>query len=1053
MCWILLLLAASSAHAQPLHLFDFEADDASLGWSYKSNTTIEPAIPQPHDGRRALRFSIDPVEFSYGWIHRDLPDVDLSELAGIHGFFRGPAGVQGTLLFHLCLPTPGEDMSYFQGDLGDLADSRGEWVEFYVGLGDLRHERGPLRSVRERPLGPPDLMQFMASLGTRDVTAVDIDTIRFVRADEAEPIAKRAREAARRRQLRPGHESTGAPHPRLLLTPDRLAYYQAKATAGGEVQAGYDRLLALADALLTSYDADDPLGEVYEFVETTDLEGTPWRAAFEGHLVVCSYPLETLAAAYVLTGDERYGAHATTALVNAAGRLTTDEPFLSQGFYYTRTQYVRALAFAYDWLHDRLSPEQRKTVQTTLMGFVLDIHERSQSDGWGRRPLHRVWNWDPGLMAACGLGMLALEGETRLAEQAIIFDCRRHLRDYLTLGIDADGCCHEGPSYIGYGIGAGPEFAEALRQQGRGDLFTETNYHLIPPWLVAETLPDGKRWNNLSDCGHGQTPSSVYMYACARFAELAKADSIRDGERLVFPNMQAPLGFLQQFVEAPGERKLSYGALAGLMEWEWRTGPGRVDPSEYDARKALAHVLLYDPIDAAISPEEVLPNSMHFRGRGLVVSRTGFGPEDVHLAIEAGPHAAGHDQCDKGTFTFRAYGGDLVIDSGYGNDGELLKSASSHAHNVVLIDGQGMPMRYHNQSGGKITGYASDELADWIRVDAREAWGVRYDADWKPSPTDPVLRAERQFIFVRPSGNVPPYLVVYDNIQKDAQPRDYTWQWHIPASMRFALGDECWTTEPRPREVAALMSDPEVPGASATFAFDVPEAGRYHLYGLVRAGGPAVAKSDSFFVTVDDGDKMTWDIRSGPSLAWDPVLARGETGPRAFDLAAGPHAITLEHREPQAEWCRWLLLPEGADAPLDPEGAPDEAIAVEVEDAQMGNPAFAILEPGQIDGPKATLDVFLASPEGGETETMWFETSREGAHPKLQYTVRAEAPHFVAVLVPRTTGVPRPKVRSLAEGHGVEVVWGDARDTIEFDAGAKFARDAGNASSNLKFGM
>ena len=232
----------------------------------------------------------------------------------------------------------------------------------------------------------------------------------------------------------------------------------------------------------------------------------------------------------------------------------------------------------------------------------------------------------------------------------------------------------------------------------------------------------------------------------------------------------------------------------------------------------------------------------------------------------------------------------------------------------------------------------------------------------------------------------------------------------------------------------------------------MPEAGSYNLYGLVRAGGIEIGKSDSFFVSVDDGDEMTWDTKTGPSLAWDPVLARGEQGPRAFELAAGEHSIRLGHREPDAEWSRWLLVPAGADAPLDPDAAPEGSIALSVGDATMGEPAFAVLEPGEVDGSEATLDVLMASAAGGEVDTQWFETSREGAHPKLLYTVRADDPHFVAVLVPRAAGVARPEVQAPAEGHGVEVSWDGVVDRIEFGPGMRFSRTVDGDTTEREYG-
>jgi hypothetical protein len=1040
----LLLTVGGLAAAEPIHVFDFDEPDAMRGWEHKVNTTVSACTEDPFKGKAALRFTIDPAEFGFGWVNHALPDKDHSKLAGIHGAYRAPSGATGQLRMNIFIPSVGGEPSYFGADAGPLNESDGRWIEFFASLRDLRHERGPVRSLRPSELKPVDRIQFIASVGTQSPVSIDVDQIEFLNADDAAPIAARCAEAARARLLLPEGEIAGPPHPRLFFTVDRLPLYRAKAKAGGERQAAYERLLALAEELLKTYDAADPLAPVCEFVKTTTLEGRPWKGTFEGRIVPASFPIEILGAAYRLTGDKRFGAHGALALFNAAKRLTTDEPFLDRGFYYTRTFYVRALGFGYDWLWDVLTPEQRVVVKTTLLGFVRDIHDRSLTDGWGRWPLNRVWNWDPGLMGACGIGMLALEGETRMPEKAILFDCRRHMHDYLTLGIDADGCGHEGPNYLGYGIGAGVEFVEALRRQGRGDLFCNSNYHIIAPWLISETLPDGERWNNLSDCGHGQRPWPVYLYACSRLAELARSEPPVKGERWSSPELQAPLDYLQQFSEEPGPKRLSYSALAGLMGFAWAQGPGRKDPSKFDARIALAHVLFYEPCKPLADPAKLLPLGLHFRGRGLVVSRTGFGPDSLHLAVEAGPHAAGHDQSDKGTFTLYAYGGDLAVDSGYGNDSEPKKSGSSYAHNVVLIDGEGQPMRGHNQSSGHVTGFKHSPLLDWIRVDASEAWNVRYETEWWPARMPPVARAERVFVLVRPAKDVPPYLVVYDDIQKDAGPHDYTWLWHIPATMKFALSEGLWMATPRSSEHEVLTSPPTGPAGSAIFRFKVPKAGRYVIYGLVRAGGPELGKSDSFFAGVDSGARLTWDLRSGARLSWDAVHDRADTGPRVFDLAAGEHTLQLEVRERQAELARLLVAPappptvSAAPAepalPPDPDFTPEGAIALSIKDAAMEKPSLKLQHIRESAPADASLDVFPVNPPGGEAKTDWFLTSQEGLHPRLLYTARAIEPRFLMVLVPRRAGVPRPTVTALsnAGGVGAAVQWPGATDRVMF---------------------
>jgi len=1035
---ILLMLLAG-----PLPVLDFDTPPPDDLWKLKVNTTIDwhPAAPQAGAGALGLRFA--PGEFNFGWVHRGLPEADYTDAVGITGYWRAPTGQSGQITMHVCLA--GENtLSYFRADLGRLEDSDGRWLEFYAPLSGLRYERGPIRQLTPAQLGPNDLLQLLVGTNSAQPVVADFDTVRFVAADEGKALSARAERAADERFLLTAPGETWSPHPRLLLSDDALPVYKARYAASPEMQAALDALLARADSIIAGSWPDDPLGPIFRFAESSEATGRDFSAPFEGVLVQQVRPFEQVAAAYQFSGQTKYAEAGRKALVKAAGQLTAQTDFLDKGFFYTRTFYVRALAFAYDWLYDTLSPDERRLVQTTLVGFVRNIHDQSQSATWGKRPLQRVWNWDPGLMSACGLALLAIEGETRLPERSLLFDCRRHVRDYLTLGIDETGCGHEGPSYLGYGIGAGPEFIEVLRRRGWGDLLADTNYQLIPPWLISETLPDGRRWNNLSDCGHGQAPWSVYQYAAARLAELAENEPAKAGEAWPSPDLTAPLSFFEQFQDRPGERPLSYATLAGLMAWAWRTGPGRTPPTEWDGQHILAHLLLARPLPESLDPTGIVPLGVHFRGRGLVVARTGFGPDDLHLAIEAGPHAAGHDQGDKGTFTLVGYGADLAVDSGYGNDGDDHKSGSSYAHNVVLIDGQGQPIRWHNQSGGSITSFAHSPKLDWTRVDAREAWNWRHDADLVATPTRRVRRAERSVFFMRPDGDIPPYVVVYDSIDQDGQPHDYTWQWHIPGTLAFQTQQVPWVAAPRMPRFGVLTTALDKAAGSATWRVTVP-GGKYRLYGLAAAGGLEVGKSDSFFVQVDGGAKLTWDLPGSADLAWSQVFDRGDPGDRVFELAAGEHTIVLSAREPQAEFGRWALVPDGTAAPNDPDGDPAGAILLELTAAQPGNPAFLSRPPGQPRGPLVSLDVTPVTPTGGTIATDWFETSREGSHPRLQYTVKAVDPHFLMVLLPRREGVPRPVIAplQLEGGVGCEIRWPGAIDRLVF------ANEAGTVSGDL----
>ena len=214
----------------------------------------------------------------------------------------------------------------------------------------------------------------------------------------------------------------------------------------------------------------------------------------------------------------------------------------------------------------------------------------------------------------------------------------------------------------------------------------------------------------------------------------------------------------------------------------------------------------------------------------------------------------------------------------------------------------------------------------------------------------------------------------------------------------------------------------------------VPEAGRYVLYGLVRAAGPEPAKSDSFFVSIDDADPLTWDLGGRGPWGWSAVRDRGDKEPRVFELAAGEHKVLLTSREPQSQWHSWLLLPADQPPPASPDAAPHNGIRASVTDATMGTPPFQRITIAETEQPTAWLDVFPVHPTGGRATTDWFRTSTEGSHPRLHWTVRAARPRLLAVLVPRTAGGAQPVVHPLQiDGAvGTEIRWGEWTDRIVF---------------------
>jgi hypothetical protein len=1027
----------ASFPARSLPAFSFATEDALATWTAKANVVLG-FTPDGLENNGAARLTADPSQNSFAWIRHSLPEEDFAGAKGIQLAYRAAERVDGTMEVRLVKIRDGGTRTVYVGRLGQLGRSGGEWQRGYAELEAMDHLLGPAEPPIPGRLGPTWILLVAISVpGTaQGKLTVDVDEIRFLGGEEADAAATIARREQREAMLRPEDQLPGN-HPRIVFRPERIQALRAADEPGSERAIARGAFLATMRRLAESYDAKNPLAKSLETRIDPKLTGDAKRLGFGVQLRREAGTIEYLAAAWQLTGEQRFADLGVTALVQAATTITPDEPLLIDGGRrMLKSFYPRSLALAYDWLYDAMAPEQRHAVRRELVAHILLIDGEARQAGWGRRPLNRVWNFAPGIMSAMGLCVLAVEGETLLGEHVLLFDARRYLRDYLTLGIDRDGCGHEGPNYLAYGLDSACYFMTALRNSGRGDLLLETNLQLTPPWLVAETLPGGGRWNNLSDCSHGQGRSAILMFLSGRLAEFARQEPAITGRQTPM-TLTAPLGHLVQFSEVPGERPLSYGALAGLMGWVWHEGPGRKDIAKADPGTQLDQILFYQPCKPIVDPAKVMADGQLLHGRGLAVSRTGYDGQELHFAVEAGPHATGHDQSDKGSFTLRAYGADLAIDSGYGNDSDPLAGGSSYAHNIVLVDGQGQPLPNHNQSDGWITGYHHGPLADWIRVDALPAWTLRRGRDGEPLRTGTMRRADRQFLLVRPQEGIPPYLVVYDDIIKDDQPHDYTWQWHIPPTQRFDVVRTPWQTRPWQMQGEALTTPTKAKPGSATMVLSVPAAGRYVLYGLVRAAGPEPAKSDSFFVSIDDGEALTWDLGGRGPWGWSPVRDRGDKEPRVFDLAAGKHTILLKSREPQAEWASWLLLPADQPAPASPDAVPPNSIRVPIDDVVMGTPSFQRIPITESEQPTAWLDVFPVHPSGGRVVTDWFRTSTEGSHPRLQWTVRATLPRLLAVLVPRTDGVPQPVVRPLQTDSavGAEIRWGEWTDQIVFTDG------------------
>ncbi len=113
------------------------------------------------------------------------------------------------------------------------------------------------------------------------------------------------------------------------------------------------------------------------------------------------------------------------------------------------------------------------------------------------------------------------------------------------------------------------------------------------------------------------------------------------------------------------------------------------------------------------------------------------------------------------------------------------------------------------------------------------------------------------------------------------------------------------------KEGGPSISSATLPGGYAQFSFEVPTAGQYLIWGRVAAKD---WNADSFFVAMDGGEFLLFDIPFGGEWVWAPVKNRTANA-IPFTLTAGTHTLTVKQREAGAKLDRILITNDFSFAP------------------------------------------------------------------------------------------------------------------------------------------
>lgn len=254
----------------------------------------------------------------------------------------------------------------------------------------------------------------------------------------------------------------------------------------------------------------DPVaGELAVFLKAqadsiAEAEQIPYQMDKYGNMLWTSrayvYRLGTLSLAYRLYGDRKY--------LNAADktlRWVCAYPDWDPRHYLDTSEMTTAVAIAYDWLYDALSPSTRKLVKECLykraITTVLNEYRKGGPGSWAKRET----NWNVVCNTGMVMGALAVAEDYPAEADTILNEAGRYMPNCLK-HFAPDGVCYEGPAYWGYTNAYLSLYLKAVTDNG-GDKAGIGRLPGIPKTALYQkrTLTPSGRIFNFGNASPGQT--------------------------------------------------------------------------------------------------------------------------------------------------------------------------------------------------------------------------------------------------------------------------------------------------------------------------------------------------------------------------------------------------------------------------------------------------------------------------------------------------------------------------------------------------------------------
>jgi heparinase II/III-like protein len=387
------------------------------------------------------------------------------------------------------------------------------------------------------------------------------------------------------------------------------------------------------------------------------------------------------------------------------------------------------------------------------------------TEAWGQRGVNRAaWNHSIVAFAALGAAGLALPDHPD-SQRWIALAAERSLL-FFEHGVTPAGMTREGLSYCGFVFRNLFPFLAGARARGAFDYRDPQQNRFvqrltrIPTWYAGEVFPGGGWLQNLGDSYWDPNPALAGFLPV--FSALDEHRAAEVWRRTVGEDGMRSYG---------ADRSLRWSTVFESLLW----GPPRTG-SQLPAEAAGPGSQPASPTEPVLPTESSTPRDARDEGDFFHCEDVGYlrqwtPDRSWGFSFNSGAFIGSiHDQSDNNSFTLFAEGIPVVLDGGAANRAEEGSPSSSYGHSAVLIDGRGQA-----PSGGGMGVTGSIEHLE--RQSTRTIVGADATPSYARSGYNSVRHARRWCVF---TGGQTPNLLVYDDIQKDADEHLYELILHTP---------------------------------------------------------------------------------------------------------------------------------------------------------------------------------------------------------------------------------------------------------------------------------